>query len=184
MAKFVFIITIFCLAFFLGCAASKNWWEEPPQYDDAFVAVGAAMQSRDTRIMRQQAELDGRRGIARIIEIRIQETIKDWAEQNQSSLHDKATFNESFESVGEGITSQDLSGAWVGKWQFDEKSKTQYALVVFKKSDAAKIARGEMEKAHKKYEEQEQEKPIFTSREEAERAFKELDELIEEQLGL
>jgi len=182
MAKFVFIITIFCLAFFLGCAASKNWWDEPPHYDDALVAVGAATQSPNIRIMRQRAELDGRRGIARIIETHIQGTIEDWVEQNISSLDDEAAFNEHFKSVGKGITEQDLNGAWVEKWQFDKKTRTQYALVIFKKSDATEIAKGEMEKAHKRFEEQE--KHIFTSSEEAERAFKELDELIEEQLGL
>jgi hypothetical protein len=186
MKKLVFLAALFCLAcMVLGCGSSKKPPHiQIPQYPDAFVAVGAAeVNEGSIRLIRQQAELDGRQGIARMISTRVQELLKSWGEQNQSSLYDKAAFNDYFESVGRAISDQQLSGSRVVESYYDEKTDTQYAVVIYKREDAANLAKDQMEKERKKVEEAEQEKRLFTSREEAERAFKELDALIEKELG-
>ena len=186
MKKIAFLAVLFCLAFMLlGCGASKPPPHiKIPQYPDAFVAVGAApVNQGNIRLIRQTAEADGRFGIARMLSTRVQELIKSWGEQNQSSLYDKAAFNDYFESVGRAITDQQLSGSRVVESYYDEKTDTQYAVVIYKREDAAKLVKDQMEKERKKLEEQEQEKRLFTSRQEAERAFKELDALIEKELG-
>ena len=185
MKKLIFLAALFCLTcMLLGCGASTPPPHiKIPQYPDAIVAVGTAMYSPNTAIMRRQAEFDGRAGVARVISTRVQELIKNWAEQNQSSVYDTAAYNEYFASVGRAITDKQLMGAQLVESYFDEKTNAQYAVVIYKRSDAVQLAKDEMEKARKNLEEQEQEKRLFTSRQEAERAFKELDALIEKELG-
>ncbi len=185
MKKLLFPAALLCLtAMFFGCATSiPEWVNNPPDYEDAIAAVGTAMFSENTAIMRRQAEFDGRASIARVIGTRVEELIKNWAQQNQSSLYDKAAFDEYFESVARGITAEDIVGVEIDKWFLGDNPKAQYALAVFKRSNVAKVAQAKMEAAKKNLEEQQHEKRLFTSREKANVAFEELDKIIEREFS-
>ena len=183
-----FLITLFCFVCVLsGCGFSKPPPHiEIPQYPGAMVTIGTAMYSPSTRMMRSQAEQDGREGMARLISTRVQQLIENWGEQNQSSLSDRVVFTDYFKTVGKAIVDQELVGARVAETYFDEKTNSQYAVIVYKQADAVKLAREKMKSVRKKFDEQEKQKPeghMFISNEEAEQAFTELDALIEEQLG-
>jgi len=187
MKKFMTFAALFCLVCVIGCAGggpkAGDWINNPPPFADAIAAVGAAPYTQLVNIMRREAEQDGRVAVARVLGTRVQELIKNWAQQNQSSLHDEAAFNTYFESVSRAITNEDLTGARIDKWYYDEATKTQYALAVHKLEDAARLAKAKLEDKRKQMEKEEQEERLFTSREEAKRAFGELDALIEKQLG-
>ena len=183
-----FLITLFCFVCVLsGCGFSKPPPHiEIPQYPGAMVTIGTAMYSPSTRMMRSQAEQDGREGMARLISTRVQQLIENWGEQNQSSLSDKVVFTDYFKTVGKAIVDQELVGARVAETYFDEKTNSQYAVIVYKKADAVKLAQEKMKSVRKKFDEQENQKAeerMFISSEKAEQAFVELDALIEEQLG-
>ncbi len=186
MKKVITFAAIFCLVCVVGCASGPKdgaWVNNPPPFADAIAAVGSAPHSPMTNIMRDQAEQSGRVAVARVLGTRVQELIKNWAQQNHSSLHDEAAFNTYFESVSRAITNEHLTGARIEKWFYDEKTRTQYALAVYNLADAAKLAKAKLAETRKKMEKEEQEERLFTSREEAKRAFGELDALIEKQLG-
>ena len=175
------LLAFICL---MGCGAkTASWIDSPPYYDDAITAVGTAMSSPNPAIMRRQAETDGRMAVARVIGTRVQELIKNWAQQNQSSIADQTAFNEYFESVGRAITNQDLPGVRIQEWYFDEGRNAQFALAVYKRSQALQIARDKLEASRKEMEKEEQQERLFINRQEADRAFKELDALLEQQLG-
>ncbi len=186
MKKIMTFAAIFCLVCVVGCASGPKegaWVNNPPPFADAIAAVGAAPHSPMVDIMRRQAEVDGRAAVARVLGTRVQELIKNWAEENQSSIADAPAFNTYFMSATRAISDQKLTGARIDKWYYDEKTKTQYALAVYKLADAAKLAKAKLAETKKKMEKEEQEERLFTSREEAKRAFGELDALIEKQLG-
>lgn len=185
MKKFMTFAALFCLVCVVGCGGTKDgdWINNPPPFADAIAAVGAAPHSPMVDIMRRQAEVDGRAAVARVLGTRVQELIKNWAQQNQSSIADTVAFNTYFESATRAIMNQNLTGARIEKWYYDEKTKTQYALAVYNLADAAKLAKAKLAETRKKMEKEEQEERLFTSREEAKRAFGELDALIEKEYG-
>ena len=189
MKRFLVLIAILCVCSVgvIGCGAGKPGWAglnaKVPSYDDAIVAVGSAMHSPNAAIMRRQAETDARISIARVIGTRVQELIKNWAQQNQSSVADQTAFNEYFESVGRAITNQNLPGVRIEETFFDKDSNTLYALAIYKRGEAIQIAKDKMEAIRQELEVKKQEERLFKSRQEADRAFQELDNLIEKQLG-
>jgi hypothetical protein len=184
MRTLLFLTAILYAIGFIGCGGSKvGWIDKTPYYDDAIAGVGTAMHSPNTAIMRRQAETDARMAVARVLGTRVQELIKNWAQQNQSSIADQTAFNEYFESVGRAITNQDLPGVRIQEWYFDKETNAQYALAIYKRSQAIQIAKDQLETARKDLEAKKQEERLFKSRQEADRAFKELDTLLEKQLG-
>jgi len=184
MKPILFLISIVCLAGLLACGSGKTeWWNEPPYFQDSITAVGTAQHSPNTAIMRRQAETDARMAVARIIDTQVQELIKNWAQQNQSSIAEQSVYNEYFESVGRAITNQNLPGVWIQKYQFDKKTNAQYALGIFKRHQVVQVTKEQLEAYRQDAEAKKQEERMFKSRQEAERAFSELDALIEKQLG-
>lgn len=179
LMTFAAILSLICL---VGCGGKGRpiWIDEPPAYPDAIAATGTAPYSPMTHIMREGAELAARASVAKVIGTRVDELVKRWYEESQSSsLASGPAFRTHIEAATRTLTSRMLSGARIEKWYYDKGTKTQYALALYSKANIAKMAKEEFSNARKKIEDD----TLEDNREKAKIVFGELDEMIKNEFG-
>lgn len=110
-----------------GCGSAPKWITNPP-LPPPLMAVGVAQETFDPSVMRKQAGHDARLGIARIIDLRVQEVIKDWARSRQDGAAGQHSLDTYFESVSRSILDMPLPNVIISQYYFDPKERRMYAL--------------------------------------------------------
>ena len=165
---------MFLLVALVGCG--KPWYIEPPQMPHALTAVGVSAETFDPAQMRKQAELNARLGIARVLDIRVQEVLKDWARSRQEAPNDAKILETYFESVSRSILDMPLPNVVITKYHFDEDERRMYALGAL---DFERV----LPQVEDVVKTQAQQQLAFPSREEVDAAFKELDAALKMSIG-
>ena len=132
------------------------------------MAVRVAQETFDPSVMRQQAGHNARLGIARIIDLRVQEAVKDWARSRQDGVTGQHSLDTYFESVSRSILDMPLPNVIITEYYFDPKERRMYALAQLDLN--LKLA--EIKEVTKK---QTQQHLSFPSQSSIDNAFQELD---------
>jgi len=177
-------VILILLGLFMGCAGTKpgrptmegvpEWVIRPPQFADAYAAVGISSPGLSDAMARTQAETRGRRKLASILETRIAAMTRDWLQASSSFINEEATISERqfTEDVSKSLTKVTLVGAYVKEY-FVRDDGTVYALVVLPKENVLEQARNTLiDKANK---------DALINRYYMEQAQKTLDEAIEKE---
>ena len=150
-----------------GCGGAPKWITNPPQ-PPPLMAVGVAQETFDPSVMRQQAGHNARLEISRIIDLRVQEVVKDWARSRQDGVTGQHSLDTYFESVSHSILDMPLPNVIITEYYFDPKERRMYALAHLNLN--LKLA--EIKEIAKK---QTQQHLSFPSQSSIDNAFQELD---------
>jgi hypothetical protein len=170
-----------------GIAAPTNdvpdWVNDPTQGGKILGAYGVSekMMSGE-KSMRDRAMLSARQELAATLSSKIQGVVKDWVREGGviSSQDNAQAAMTSFESATRNVINQELTGSQQRARYIDDKTGKMYVYVVVNPEIASKIA----EAAKAAARENKELRAHMAAKIEAEKAFADLDKLIDKEMGV
>jgi len=170
-----------------GIAAPTNdvpdWVNDPTQGGKILGAYGVSekMMSGE-KSMREKAMLSARQELASTISSKIQSVVKDWVREGGiiTSQDNAQSAMTSFESATRNVVNQELTGSQQRARYIDDKTGKMYVYVVVNPEIAAKIAADAKAAAR----ENKELRAHMAAKIEAEKAFADLDKLIDKEMGV
>lgn len=170
-----------------GIAAPTNdvpdWVNDPTQGGKVMGAYGVSERMlAGEKAMRDRAMLSARQELAAMINSKIQGVVKDWVREGGiiTSQDNAQAAMTSFESAVRNVVNQELQGSMQKARYVDPQTGKLYVWVVIDQTVAQKIA----EQAKAAARENKELRAHMAAKIEAEKAFAELDRLIDKEMGL
>ncbi|MCS6970998.1 MAG: hypothetical protein RMM29_00515 [Planctomycetota bacterium] len=170
-----------------GIAAPTNdvpdWVNDPTQGGKVFGAYGVSERMlAGEKAMRDRAMLSARQELAAMINSKIQGVVKDWVREGGiiTSQDNAQAAMTSFESAVRNVINQELQGSMQKARYVDPQTGKLYVWVVVDQAVVQKIA----EQAKSAARENKELRAHMAAKIEAEKAFAELDRLIDKEMGL
>ncbi len=159
-----------------------DWVNDPTQGGKTLGAYGVAekMMLGEAK-QAERARLAARQELASTISSKIQSVVKDWAREGGviTSQDNAQAAMTSFESATRNVVNQNLEGSQQRARYIDEKTGKMYVWVILNAEVAAKIAEGAKAAAR----ENKELRAHVAAKIEAEKAFADLDKLIDKEMG-
>lgn len=170
-----------------GIAAPSNdvpdWVNDPSQGGKVLGAYGVSEKMLSgEKSMRDRASLSARQELAATVNSKIQGVIKDWVREGGviTSQDNAQSAMTSFESAVRNVINQELSGSQARARYVDPATGKMYIWIVVNPDVAAKIA----EQAKAAARENKELRAHMAAKIEAEKAFADLDKLIDKEMGV